>query len=166
MQCYEEVEGEVCPRPPLICGDQFCDRPVPYWEVSPSNPCILIPKFDWSQACPANTMEPVSFNDGKEKNCELKVPTGYGFKTISNQELTKICWQMRYCASSCTQTTQPDGVMQNRFVAGCGASGDPGTTPLFKAKCNAGVSTGDVNGDESIVWKICTGPLGLCTAPE
>lgn len=139
------------------------------WIEKPGNPCILIPTYNWSQAC-IDKREPIKLTNASVNDCKLSEPSSEnGYREYDDvagpQE--KLCWRMRKCANSCTELSGAIGTIDNRVAPGCDASTiNPRTTNLFEARCNPGTTDGndssDIDGPMSEDWWNCKGMLSPC----
>lgn len=153
---------------PPNCGTIFGQRPAPAWVVNPANQCERIPVYDWSQACPANSTEPCEYNDDGYTICNPD-SSRPGSGQDDSEDYEVICWKIRACSSSCTQSTIPDGVIDTMpnepYPNGCPSTFIARKFPLFKSKCDSGVGNGDVAFE--LQWKKvngerCTGEKKPC----
>lgn len=162
-----------CPAEPADCGTIPCTRPSPTWTVNPSNACEMIPSYDFSAACPANSKEPVSYVTAQYTICNPNSNISDGTKGQDDSvDSNFLCWKIRYCASSCTQTSQTDGTINT--IAN--PSPPQGVTCVFMArsiqlfvnKCNSGVGNGEPTLEAEwkyVTQETCSGDLKPCSVP-
>ncbi len=156
--CFEYRERTVCDSPPPKCLKTYCSRPAPSWVMSPNNSCVLIPSFDWSRRCPAESEEPIQVDLRVELDCVVKSNhSGMGYPGIGSEPMEKICWQIRPCDRACLETSQCEGAIPNQWSGNCGfQSGNPGETKIYRARCRTG--SGDARvGPPSHLWTKCEG---------
>lgn len=172
IRCLRKVDGDPCPEPPPDCGTIWCPRPsVTNYATKSGNPCVLFPSYDWSDACPGNSKEPVGLYTGRLADVDYGSPPGDGYDEV--EQRTKICWKWRYCSASCTQTaaldtgSDPTKQVVDPIPPGCPREFTVNLIPRKRAKCDAGSGTGDVElGSETAEEFYPKGVKKICKEEE
>jgi hypothetical protein len=141
--------SEKCPPEPPNCGTIACPPRQVRMITDPDDFCGQIPEFEFN--CPDNSKEPCAWTEGPIPNCEdaedPRPSSGYdAFRQLPDV----ICWKVRACSRSCTQTTIVDKKEKVMSIRNPSEKDNPLCTVfmpreifIYKHKCNSGPGNGD-----------------------
>ncbi len=138
--------SEKCPPEPPTCGTINCTPGNVSWVADPSDSCSQLPVVKFN--CPDNSKEPCAWTEGPIPNCEEaedpRPSSGYdAFRQLPDV----ICWKVRACSRSCTETTikwaEYDTKPASPYPDTCPTTYVERKVTIYKHKCNSGPGNGD-----------------------
>jgi len=166
--CFQNTSTP-CPKEPPTCGTISCPPRQVRMITDPEDDCGRIPEFEFN--CPDNSREPCAWTEGPIPYCDdpdpdPEVPRPSSGYDRYQQLPDVICWKVRACSRSCTETT----IVDRRITSVKNPEKDcqvfmPREIKIYKHKCNSGPGNGDP--DLQSEWHIkkafeCVGQVLPC----